>query len=36
MSVEKTILRCLTHINMGATIALLAWVASRMALQGGV
>ena len=36
MDVENTILRWLTHINMGAAIALMAWLASQIITPGGV
>lgn len=31
-----TVLRLMTHINIGATLALLAWLAMHLASQGGV
>lgn len=36
MNSTLKVLRLMTHINIGATLALLAWLASHAASKGGV
>lgn len=36
MNSTLRMLRLMTHINIGATLALLAWLATHIASRGGV
>ena len=36
MNTTLKMLRLMAHVNIGATLALLAWVATHLATQGGV
>lgn len=36
MNSTPSVLRLMTHINIGATLALLAWLASHLTSKGGV
>ena len=36
MNLTLKVLRLMTHINIGATLALLAWLAAHLTARGGV
>lgn len=36
MNSEPSVLRLMTHINIGATLALLAWLTNHLTSKGGI